>query len=211
MATPSRDRIMRTILAGAAPRISGADPHALDSSYALQKATGISYSYVHRTLHELAQLKLIEFKPRQPIKLLAPVQTYEWWAKNHRHPKRVPLHTPNATWALDFLRQENVEFAITTYHAESVYQGHLFNRRLDIYVPTQELERLKIKMVGSGALLGGSNTRLWADEAGVISESSPRGQVPYPVVPLPQLILDLWLERGSAREAADMLLERAYG
>lgn len=118
---------------------------------------------------------------------------------------------PRATSAA--LAEHGVPNALSTYYAENAYQGHLFPRRGDAYVREADVARAKqILLTELDAQLGGSNFRLLASDDHILDETVTIGPplIATTYAPFPQVVVDLIEEGGSAREAADMLIQKAY-
>ncbi|MBI4392658.1 MAG: hypothetical protein HY556_02520 [Euryarchaeota archaeon] len=211
---------------------------ALRSVNALAMTAKTAYSWAHQITHELASARLIDLGP--PITVIDAPATYRWWA-DHRKPARgFGFFVPDPVKALLLLDKAPVPLHMydgedlvsltamaTTYYAENAYAGHLFPRRMDVYIPA-DLDYQAASLVEDGGFvfrarrlileeaggqLGGSNFRLIpAPYSLVRDERSVRkvGGKEIPVAPLPQVIVDLLQEGGSAAEAAELLIEREH-
>lgn len=103
------------------------------------------------------------------------------------------------------LKRTDLQYALTTYQAESLVQHYLFPSRIDLYIKEEELEKWHERITKEG-LVGKGNVRLLlADEHAFHGSFERRG---LNVVSLPQLIVDLFDEGGVCTEAAEMLLEK---
>jgi hypothetical protein len=108
---------------------------------------------------------------------------------------------------MEFLKQCNLTYALTTYYAESLTQHYLFPSRMDIYVKEGEALRWHERVAERG-LVGKGNFRILMDDAHVFYANVRRNGIR--IVSVPQLILDLLREGGVAAEAAYMLMMREY-
>lgn len=101
-----------------------------------------------------------------------------------------------------------LDYAWTTYFAESKIQHHLFPRRLDFYTSLRHWNPWRKLLAGKG-LIGGGNVRILLADPHIVDTSHVvRGRR---VVATPQLIVDLKREGGPCGEAAELLLEKEYG
>ena len=53
-----------------------------------------------------------------------------------------------------------MEYALTTYQAESIVNGYLFPSKVEFYVGPDDLNDWHRMLVREGALVGGGNVRL---------------------------------------------------
>lgn len=212
--SPARDRILRYLLAScASERVSIPAPAGLPlpSLYKLADRAGVAFSWVHKTVGELADRGWVHTDGR--IEVTDPTAVFAWWRENRTVPKVHGFHVANVrTTAAALFREHQIPHAITTYYAENAYQGHLFARRLDTYVRADDLERARAALLELGGQLGGTTFRLLTGDDAILDEVVLVGKGPTELryAPVPQVILDLMTEGGSAREAADLLLQRAY-
>lgn len=211
--SPARDRILRFLLASRAKNVPASIPAALPltSLYQLAERTGVAFSWVHKVVRELQREGWVHTDGR--IEVTDPSAVFAWWRENRTEPKAHGFHVADPlTTAARLLHEHQVPHATTTYYAENAYQGHLFPRRLDAYVREDALARARVAVVELGGQLGGTNFRLLTGDDAILDEVVPIGQGPAELryAPVPQVILDLLTEGGSAREAADLLIQRAY-
>lgn len=209
----ARERIVRYLLGISAlnvpqpPAYRG--PH--ESLYALAKKTHVTYSWVHKTVKNLEARRWVYVTHR--IDIAQPVAVYEWWASIRTAPSVSGFHVRDPRATSGALRELGVPNALTTYYAENAYQGHLFPRRGDVYVRSKDLERAKELLVMElDAQIGGNNFRLLVGDDHLLEETvhigPPSAATTY--APFPQVVVDLIQEGGSAREAADMLIQKAH-
>lgn len=186
----------------------------LPSLYKLAGRTGASFAWVHEVVTEWIHEGWVGTDGR--IEVLDPVALYAWWKENRTRPQVHSFHVSDPQEAITALREEHgVASVITTYYAENVYQGHLFPRRMDAYIQKADVPLAKEGLVDLGAQLGGTNFRLFTGDDAILTEAVVVGgehgsDVEMRYAPLPQVIVDLMTEGGSAREAADLLIQRAY-
>lgn len=211
--SPTRDRILRLLLASSARNVPNPPQAArpLPSLYQLAARSGASFPWVHEVVTELVNRGWVQTGGR--IEVTDPVAIFGWWRENRTEPKVHGFHVADPlTTAAELFRERKIPHAITTYYAENAYQGHLFPRRFDAYVRDEDLARARAAVIELGGQLGGTNFRLWTGDDEVLEEAVFIGEGPTQLryAPVSQVILDLITESGSAREAADLLIQRAY-
>lgn len=138
----------------------------------------------------------------------------------------VPLHAMATTYYAEnaygshlFPRRMDIYYAadLTFQAASEVDDGRFVARprRLRIEGPTEKEVGAKAKQIllDQGAQLGGTNLRLIPAPYQLVKyercEARLKG-ITIPVAPLPQVIVDLIQEGGSAAEAADLLMEQHH-
>lgn len=217
--SPARDRIVRFLL------IRAIDPERIphpslatitkaaqeaESLYALAKSTRVSFPWVHEVVTDLKNRGWIGSK--DPLHVTNVAALYDWW-KHHKTP--VQTHNFYAADPASLIRdllEQDLPYAVTTYHAENFWQSHLFPRRIDAYVRTGDLTAIKSYLVSHGAQIGGTNLRLWTGDDQVVEERFSAKPINDQLLlaPLPQVIVDLLREGGSAGEAGELLIQRGY-
>ncbi len=166
------------------------------SKYRLAKLAGASFGWTHEFLAKLEKQGIV-----RKTKVVLPEKLIDYWlsfSKKTKH-REYMLQKP-----LDILKWNAPEYAITTYYAENLVQKHLFPSRLDIYVHEKDFEAWHAKAMSKG-LYGKGNVRLLVSNGQMFRTQKVKG---YAAVSLPQLIVDLKLEGGPAKEAAELLLKR---
>lgn len=150
---------------------------------------------------------------------------FDFWLSIHKKPRYREYHSARP---IDILREaqdkQKLDFALTTHAGENVYQRYLFLSRYDIYMKAPaDLSAWEEIIVKKGGLRGGGNLRLIYDaDSHVFYKSMKLGawvkegfRHPelwnFPVVSIPQLILDLMVEGGPCTEAADLLIKKHFG
>ena len=106
---------------------------------------------------------------------------------------------------LGMLKRTGLQYALTTYQAESLVQRYLFPSRIDLYIKKKDVERWH-ELIAREGLVGKGNVRLLLADEHVFYGSFERDGLK--VVSLPQLIVDLFEEGGVCVEAAEKLLEK---
>lgn len=109
---------------------------------------------------------------------------------------------------LNLLPNTNLEYALTTYQAETMVNHYLFPTRTDLYIRVGECERWHEFLVSQGALVGGGNVKLkWYDDHVFDNLFIING---YRIVSIPQLIVDLIREGGVTVQAAEMMMNNYH-
>ncbi|MGQ0536361.1 MAG: hypothetical protein ACT4PT_09840 [Methanobacteriota archaeon] len=157
---------------------------------------------------------LLGIEPHDGLRVLDATAIFERWKGLRTRPSVHGLQVAEPRRAIhDLVHAAGIPAAITTYYAENVYQGHLFPRRMDAYVRRSDADEARRHLVEEhDAKIGGANLRLlWGDDwlleetVGIGSGAATTDYAPFP-----QVVLDLMTEGGSCREAADMLIAKAY-
>jgi hypothetical protein len=106
---------------------------------------------------------------------------------------------------LNILRNTNLEYALTTYQAETMVNHYLFPSRTDVYIKVGDSEEWHDYLVSNGALVGGGNVRLtWYDDQVFYNSFLING---YRLASIPQIIVDLVREGGVTVQAAEMMMK----
>ena len=134
---------------------------------------------------------------------MAPKELFKYWLEIHKRPRKFREYMIKEP--LKFLKKSKQEYALTTYQAENLVHRHLFPSRIDIYIKEEDLQKWHSLLIKEG-LYGKGNFRIIPAEKHV--SYGKRKINGFFVVSLPQLILDLFIEGGPAKEAAEMLLLR---
>jgi hypothetical protein len=106
---------------------------------------------------------------------------------------------------LNILRNASLEYALTTYQAETMVNHYLFPSKTDVYIKVDQSEEWHDFLVGNGALVGGGNVRLiWYDDQVFYNAFFVNG---YRLASIPQIIVDLVREGGVTVQAAEMMMK----
>lgn len=209
--SPTRDRILRHLLTSHAKGVRGPSGAAARSLYELAKRSQASFAWVHEVTTGLADRGWLD--SGDDLRVLDAPAIFQWWRQNTTRPTIKGFHVQGPAGTIGALApQAGVPYAITTYYAENQLQGHLFPRRMDAYIRKEDLGAMREALLASGAQLGGTNFRLWMRDDALLLEAVElgAGAARLCYAPVAQVILDLMIEGGSAGEAAEMLVERAY-
>ncbi len=183
-----RERILRVML----------ESKAALSKNELSKKAECSRQWVILFLKELEKKALVkETTPISKKKLL------EYWISISKKPKKSRSYMIQEP--LPFLKEANLDYALTTYQAENVIQHFLFPTRIDIYIKETDLEFWHNKLTQKG-LYGKGNFKIIIQDSHVMYKK--RIIDGLSIVCLPQLIVDLFKEGGPCEEAAQMLVKR---
>src|SRR3989442_1914432 len=107
---------------------------------------------------------------------------------------------------LDLLKRTQLDYALTTYQAETMVNHYLFPSRADLYIRIGDFDNWHSLLVEEGALVGGGNVRLrWYDDHVFYNSFYLNG---YRIVSIPQLVVDLIREGGVTVQAAEMMMEK---
>lgn len=107
---------------------------------------------------------------------------------------------------LAVLKKTKLDYALTTYRAESMVNYYLFPTKTELYIHADDFAFWHNLLVSEKALVGGGNVRLrWYDDQVLYNSFFVNG---YRIVSIPQLIVDLLKEGGVAVQAADMMIEK---
>lgn len=211
--SPGRDRIARYLLGASARNVLLPSAYAapIRSAHELAQRTGIARSWVYMAIETFEERGWL--RGGGALKVTNPRAVYAWWKENRTPLDVHSFHVSDPRPAAASLQSRGIETALTTYYAENAYQGHLFPRRGDAYVRRKDVAEARRLLVGElGAQLGGSNFRLLTGDDGVLDEGVHvgEGRARTNYAPFPQVVLDLLTEGGSAAEAADLLIQKAY-
>ncbi len=162
----------------------------------LSKKAECTRQWVILFLKELKKKKLIlGTSPVDRKKLL------EYWVNLAKKPKKFRSYMVKEP--LELLKKSKLDYALTTYQAENIVQHYLFPSRIDIYIKEEDLDSWHSLMSKNG-LYGNGNLRVIVANSHVMYKKRIINGLS--IVSIPQLIVDLTLEGGPCREAAEMLM-----
>lgn len=137
--------------------------------------------------------------------VLKPSKLYKEWRNTRIQPNtlEVSLQQPKT-----ILSETDLRYATTTYTAENLHQGFLFESKTDLYIDPQQAQDWTKLIENRGGAIGGGNTRLRATDKHVFYQTQEiRGTT---TVSIPQLIVDLLDEGGPCEEAAQKLIDKFH-
>lgn len=187
----TRERILRVLLNESSDSLT---------KYRLSKKAGASYSWTHEFLKNLEADGYIQDTKIQDFRGLI-----KHWTRIRKKPDRREYLIQRP---LQLLHSTHLEYALTTYQAETLIQGYLFPSRIDLYIKQKEKEDWHRLLSGTG-LVGSGNVRLLFDDDHTLYKSREIDGL-WTVSP-PQLIVDLLMEGGVCVEAAELLLDKMEG
>jgi len=186
-----RERILRILLK---------NPKGSLSFYRIAKEANCSHVWVINFLRMLEKKGLVE-----KTKVVDVEGMFSYWINISKYPI---YRDYNVQAPMDLLKRAKLEYALTTYYAESLTQHYLFPSRVDIYIREEDAQNWHKTLTENG-LVGKGNFRILIDDVHVFYSNIRREG--FRIVSTPQLILDLLREGGVATEAAYMLIRREYG
>lgn len=223
-APTTRDRILRRLLdinrhspqSFSPLRLGRARPNHLQTNrhspkLALVLETGATPSWVYEVLGELQGRGWLSRD--HPLTVTNPHAIFQWWKDRRAMPKISSFQVKDPKMvAHQLLAEHSIPNAATTYYGENQHHGHLFPRRMDTYVRLENFAKAREALLALGGQLGGTNFRLWTGDDAVVEERQPGAPGPMNLdfAPVPQIILDLYLEGGSAAEAADLMIQKEF-
>ena len=139
------------------------------------------------------------------IKGIKKDKLFELWLKIKKKPKYRDYLIKEP---LEILKNTKLDYALTTYFAESLIQSYLFPLRYDIYIDKKDLERWH-KLLTKHGFYGKGNFRILIyDDFKFLDKIIFKFKnIKLKLVSKPQLIVDLMQENGPGREAAEILMK----
>lgn len=187
----NKERIIRTLL-----------NHSGDglTKYRVAQLSGASEPWTRQYTEQLEEQGLVH-----GTSVVAPRELYQVWLEHRIAPNQLEISLQQP---LDLLAETDLQYAVTTYHAENLHQGFLFPSTTDFYVAPEEIDAW-LGVVEEKGLLGGGNTRIRVlDDHVFYNQQTIEG---FSTVSLPQLILDLLAEGGPCADAAEKLIDSYHG
>lgn len=201
-----KERIIRVLLN---------HPDGSLTMYRVAKEAETHHSWAIKVIKRLEKKNLLK-----GTKVIDPRGLFDHWVSIHKRPKHRDYNVRDPPQLLRQGGKKGLEYALTTYAAESSVQKYLFLSRYDLYI--KDLDQWHELAIESG-VRGGGNFRILYDADphifyGVhttglrLSHNKEKGPAltlgTLPVVSIPQLILDLMVEGGPCTEAAELLIKR---
>jgi hypothetical protein len=136
-------------------------------------------------------------------KVIKPKKLLEYWASIGKKPSRFDffIQTP-----IEFLKNINLEYVLTTYAAENILNHYLFPTRTDLYVKKNDLLSWKKRIEQNNGLLGKGNLRLLIYDEHVFYKKQKINSVW--ITSIPQVMVDLLKEGGVCLEAYEMMVKK---
>jgi hypothetical protein len=183
-----RERIIRILLN---------EPNGTLTMYAISKKARCSFPWVHEFLGKLKAKRLVN---KTEVTDYAGLVNY-WRDVKTKANKTEYMHKD----PLRLLKRTRLQYALTTYQAETLVQHYLFPSRTDFYIREEDMEQWH-ELITTGGLVGKGNVRLLIADEHVFYGASEKSKLK--IVSLPQLIVDLFVEGGVCVAAAEKLLEK---
>ncbi len=203
MEIDKRERILRVILNY---------PKGSLSTYRIAKEAECSRSWTIDFLHKLGKMKLVKKisnisesnRKMEGTCVIDVMGLFNYWLEIS-HPLYIrEYHVKNP---IQCLEKTSLNYALTTYQAETLIQNYLFPSRTDLFVREEDVEKWH-KLFTKNGLTGKGNVKIIIEDEHVFYKSKQKKG--FKVVSIPQLIVDLLKEGGVAEEAAIMLMRKKY-
>jgi hypothetical protein len=203
MEIDKRERILRVILNY---------PKGSISTYRIAKEAECSRSWAIAFLHKLEKMKLVKKisnisesnRKMEGTCVIDVMGLFNYWIEIS-HPLYIrEYHVKNPIHCLE---KTSLNYALTTYQAETLTQNYLFPSRTDLFVREEDVEKWH-KLFTKNGLTGKGNVKIIIEDEHVFYKSKQKKG--FKVVSIPQLIVDLLKEGGVAEEAAIMLMRKKY-
>jgi len=178
-------------------RVLIGNPKANLTKYRIAKLANCSKPWVIEFLRKLEKEKLVK-----KTKVLNIDKLINYYLEKSLKSKYFDFFVQEP---VKFLKQSNMDYALTTYGAENYTTNHLFPSRYDVYIKENDLERWKKGLIKNG-LIGKGNLRLLItkDESIIKEAKTIKG---VKIVSMPQLMIDLKREGGVCIEAYNILVK----
>ncbi|MBU2634588.1 MAG: hypothetical protein KJ674_05085 [Nanoarchaeota archaeon] len=163
--------------------------------YQIAKKVECTPSWVYMFVKELNKKRIINNKSK----------LFELWLKIKKKPKyrEYLIKEP-----LKILKDTKLDYALTTYFAETLMQSYLFPLRYDIYIKPEDLEKWHGLLTKNGFYGQGNFRILIYDDFKFLDKTTIKFKdINFKLVSKPQLVVDLMQEKGPAVEAAEMLMK----
>lgn len=183
------------------------DPNYVSSSkYELAKKTNSSPSWALKLMKKLEEKGLVK-----GLKVIDVKKTFEFF-HSIRPKKQIArsyaIYSIGDTSKLvEIFKKSNKEYAFTTYVAENMLQKYLFSKRSEAYVRQEDIDKWHEELTKLGAYGGGNVKIIVSTHDELFNKKQISEEGPW-LVNMPQLISDLHVEGGPAKEAGEMLLEK---
>jgi hypothetical protein len=186
-----KERILRVLLN---------DPEGELTKYRVAKEAEATEPWTREYTSELERRGILN-----DTRVLKPRKLYEEWRNTRIQPNTLEVSLQQPKKILD---ETDLKYATTTYTAENLYQGFLFESKTDLYIDPRQARDWTELIENRGGAIGGGNTRLRATDKHVFYQTQEiRGTT---TVSVPQLIVDLLDEGGPCEEAAQKLIDKSH-
>ena len=175
-------------------------PYVERSIRKISKEAETDYHWTYKNMKELEEKGII-----QGTKLIDPKSLFKIWSERPVTTLFREYHIPNPK---SFIENIELDYALTTYHAENQIGNYLIPRIMDVYIHENDINEWHEKLIDQG-YAGKGNVRILLADEHVFWDRISEG--PLNTVSIQQLIVDLLREGGLCVEAAEILMERYYG
>lgn len=185
-----RERIIRVLLN---------DPKQDLTKYRVSKLSDISIGWTMEYLGKLEKMAFIEY-----TEIIDKKGLFSHWVSISRRPRSFDffVNRPDA-----MLKRTKLEYALTTYRAETLVNHYLFPSRTDLYINYEDLQKWKELIVDkNNGLVGKGNLRLQIYDDHVFYRKFKRKGLW--LASIPQIMHDLKKEGGVCGEAFDMMVDK---
>jgi DNA-binding Lrp family transcriptional regulator len=170
------------------------------SKYRIAKQADVSEPWCLEYTNRLENKGLIK-----DTEVVKPRKLFEEWKSVRVEPNQLTVSVQEPMQLLD---DSQLAYALTTYEAENLVQGFLFTSTTDFYIKPDEIKKW-LTIIENKGMVGGGNTRIQVTDDHVFyNTQTVQGRQ---LVSTPQLILDLLVEGGPCKQAADKLIDKTYG
>jgi ribosomal protein S25 len=167
--------------------------------YRIAKDADVAYGWAYRVLRNLEDRNIIEGSTIKDPKAL-----FLTWASRNSYHKFREYHIQNPKV---ILMNSKMDYAFTTYYAESIIGHYLFPRNYEFYIHPKDSQKWHSYLSENGYVGRGNIKVIRADEHIFFEKGTVDN---WPTVSIQQLIVDLYKEGAECVEAADLLLMKAY-
>lgn len=181
-----RERIIRVLLN---------EPDGCLTKYRVAKNAGTSISWTIEYLRSLEDLKLIEKTKVKDFEGL--LDNWLKISKTHRYFDFF-INDPKS-----FLKEVKMDYALTTYFADTFTNKVLFPSRADVYIREEDFEKWKDFLLQKGLIGKGNFRLLLGDEHIFYNKFKASG---FWIVSKPQLMIDLKREGGVCLQSYEKML-----
>jgi hypothetical protein len=172
-----------------------------DGSLTKYKLAKISNTSIPWTIQFLKKLEIEGIVEK--TKVIDFNKLIDYYIKIDKKYKKYYFHISNP---LDFFKETNLDYALTTYAAENIINHHLFPNKFHVYISKEDYVKWKKLILTKGLIGNGNVILIISKDKDVFKESTKIKGIK--VVSIPQLLIDLKKEGGVCIEAYNILLDR---
>jgi hypothetical protein len=172
-----------------------------DGSLTKYKLAKISNTSIPWTIQFLKKLEIEGIVEK--TKVIDFNKLIDYYIKIDKKYEKYYFHISNP---LDFFKETNLDYALTTYAAENIINHHLFPNKFHVYISKEDYVKWKKLILTKGLIGNGNVILIISKDKDVFKESTKIKGIK--VVSIPQLLIDLKKEGGVCIEAYNILLDR---